>query len=94
MSVARVTVELPSVLEAIVGRERSIPIEADTLDAALLELTRLRPKLAVHLFDESGGFREHVLCFHNKTNTRWLESLAVPLADGDVIRILQAVSGG
>ena len=40
------------------------------------------------------SLRQHVLCFHNETNTRWLDSMAVPLTDGDTITILQAVSGG
>jgi molybdopterin converting factor small subunit len=35
-----------------------------------------------------------VLCFHNRTNTRWLQSLDVPVAEGDTLTILQAVSGG
>ncbi len=90
---ARVTIELPSVLEDVVG-ERSIALEAETLAAALEAMTRDHPRLRVHLFDESGAFRPHVLCFHNQTNIRWLASLAVPLAEGDTIRILQAVSGG
>ena len=48
----------------------------------------------MHLFDETASLRPHVLCFHNETNTRWLDSMAVPLADGDTVTILQAVSGG
>jgi hypothetical protein len=38
--------------------------------------------------------RRHVLCFHNQENTRWFESLDRPVATGDVIMIIQAVSGG
>ncbi len=32
--------------------------------------------------------------FHNEDNTRWLDSLAVPVREGDTLTILQAVSGG
>jgi len=92
--VARVTFELPSVFEPILGKERSIAVEAATLDEALELLVASRPVLATHLFDESGGFRQHVLCLHNGRSTRWMEDLDVPVSDGDVIRILQAVSGG
>lgn len=91
---ARVTVELPSVLDDVMKGERSLAIEAATLRDALGKVTAAHPQLGVHLFDESGGFRQHVLCFHNQTNTRWLKSLDVELAEGDTIRILQAVSGG
>jgi molybdopterin synthase sulfur carrier subunit len=91
---ASVTIELPSVLAPVVNGERSFTVDADTLPAALAALFEIQPGLKVHLYDETEAFREHVLCFHNKTNTRWMESIDVPLSDGDTITILQAVSGG
>jgi adenylyltransferase/sulfurtransferase len=89
-----VTVELPSLLGQMINGEPTVAIEASTLREALRELVRVYPEIEVHLFDESGGFREHVLCFHNDTNTRWLDVVDVALADGDRISIIQAVSGG
>ena len=91
---ARVTFELPSLLEPIAAGRRRIELEADTIAAALAALTRDLPALSAQLFDESGQFREHVLCLHNGRNTRWLASLEHPLADGDVLTVMQAVSGG
>ncbi|KRT72312.1 MAG: UBA/THIF-type NAD/FAD binding protein [Candidatus Rokubacteria bacterium CSP1-6] len=90
----QVTVALPSLLAGVVGGARTLPIEAETLAGALDELVRQYPALKIHLFDESGAFRQHVLCFHNEESTRWLGSLDRPLAPGDVITIMQAVSGG
>lgn len=90
----QVTVALPSLLAGVVGGARTLPIEADTLAGALDELVRQYPVLKIHLFDESGAFRQHVLCFHNEESTRWLGNLDRPLAAGDVITIMQAVSGG
>ncbi len=92
--VPRVHVELPSMLSAIVGAARCTPIEAKTLRGALEGIVARHGGLSVHLFDESGELRQHVLCYHNQTNSRWLPSLDVPLADGDTVTILQAVSGG
>lgn len=91
---ASVTVELPSLLSTIVDGERRITVDAGTLAGVLSALTERHPALRVHLFDETGGLRQHVLCFHNGTNSRWLESLDVPVAEGDTVAILQAVSGG
>ena len=91
---SRVTIELPSLLGIVVDGDRSITVDAESLTDALKVLVERYPALEVHLFDESGDFREHVLCFHNQTNTRWLESIDVPLTEGDTITILQAVSGG
>ena len=91
---AEVTIELPSVLAPAVNGQRSFTAEAETLPAALAALFQLQPGLKVHLFDETETLREHVLCFHNQVNTRWMASPDVPLRDGDTITILQAVSGG
>jgi molybdopterin converting factor small subunit len=92
--VASVTVLLPSLLVDVSGCGPELPLEAATLADALERLTELHPALRVHLFDEGGRFRQHVLCFHNDVNTRWRRDLSATLADGDTIRILQAVSGG
>ena len=90
----KVTIELPSVLDPVVNGDRTLTVDAETLPAALAVLTDRYPALKVHLYDETGGFRQHVLCLHNQTNTRWMDSIDVPLHDGDTITILQAVSGG
>jgi molybdopterin converting factor small subunit len=89
-----VRVDLPSVLAGVVGGASSVRVEAVTLEGALRALVGALPALETHLFDESGDFRRHVLCFHNGTNSRWRENRDVPLAEGDTISILQAVSGG
>ena len=93
---AEVTVELPSLLAPMAGDLRTIPLAADTLRGALDALVAAHPALGIHLFDETGVFRPHVLCFLNESNTRWLgdADLAMPVADGDVVTIMQAVSGG
>jgi molybdopterin synthase sulfur carrier subunit len=90
---ARVTLELPSLLRNVLA-EGSVSIEGNTLAEALEDAYSRMPGLRVHLCDESGRFRKHVLCFVNDVNTRWLEVDNPPLNDGDCITILQAVSGG
>jgi sulfur-carrier protein len=90
---AQVTLELPSLLRNVLA-EGSLSIEGATLEEALEDAYAKLPGLRVHLCDESGRFRHHVLCFLNDVNTRWLDERDPPLADGDCITILQAVSGG
>jgi len=91
---AAVTLRLPSLLSSMLAVKRSIPLEVGTLDELVALLKSDWPALAVHLFDESGDFREHVLCFLNESNSRGLDASNRSLRDGDVITILQAVSGG
>ncbi|MCI0651098.1 MAG: MoaD/ThiS family protein [Planctomycetes bacterium] len=91
---ARIRVLLPSVMAAVTQGELEFALDADSVALALATIARERPGIALHLFDESGGFRQHVLCFLNETNTRWLDNLDAPLQDGDTLLFMQAVSGG
>jgi len=92
--VPRVDIRLPSVMEPVVGGELRFHVEAATLRDALDAAISRHPALEVHLFDETGSFRRHVLCFHNETNSRWLDGLDGKVEDGDTVTILQAVTGG
>lgn len=87
-------VRLPSLLTAATGGTKEVTVEAGTVQGAIDRLLAEYPTLAVHLYDESGELRPHVNVFHNATNIRWLESLGDPVADGDTLTVMQAVSGG
>lgn len=91
---ATVQVRLPSVMGAVVEGALQFPIEAQSVGGALEVIAKQFPRLALHLFDESGGLRPHVLCFHNGTNTRWMDDLDVTMNAGDTLLFMQAVSGG
>ena len=91
---ASATLELPEMLAGILAGARRLEVEGKSCRAALEDAFRRHPGLRVHLLDERGALRKHVLCFHNGENTRWTDTLDRPLADGDTIVILQAVSGG
>ncbi len=89
-----VIVRLPAVLSQLVGGERSVAVTGETLREALDDLVRQRPALGLHLFDESGTMRRHILCFCNQVYTRGKKGLEVPVNPGDEIAILNSVSGG
>ncbi len=89
-----VTVSLPRVLVQLVGGETTIQVRGATLGEALQDLIRQRPALRVHLFDEGGDMRRHILCFYNDSYTRGREGLDVPVKAGDAITILNSMSGG
>ena len=93
MRMAHATLELPFLLRNVLAEE-TLTVEGHTLGEALEDAYTQLPGLRVHLCDESGRFRKHVLCFLNDVDTRWLETDNPGLRDGDCITILQAVSGG
>lgn len=89
-----VTVRLPAVLVGLVGCAPSLEAQGATLREVLDDLVCAHPSLRVHLFDESGRIRRHVLCFHKDMYLRRDDDLGVPVAAGDTITVLQSVAGG
>jgi molybdopterin converting factor small subunit len=78
-------------LAELAGGELRIEVAGDTLRSALDDLLRKRPELGLHLVDESGVLRRHLLCFCNDIYTRDRD---IPVRPGDTITILHSVSGG
>lgn len=89
-----IEVTVPTILRDCTGGRNTVTIEAHTLAEALERLRATYPLLNVHLYDQAGQMRPHVLIFYNEESTRWLDTLDVPLNPGDRLEILQAVSGG
>lgn len=88
------TIRIPTLLAEVGGGEREIPVTGETVGGALTDLFARLPQLRVHIFDESGSVRPHVSVFYQGRAARDAAGLSQPLAEGSVITILQAVSGG
>jgi molybdopterin converting factor small subunit len=93
-SKVRIPVKLPSLLAHCAGGARDVMVYAGTLGECLDQLAQEYPLLKIHLFEEDGRQRPHVLFFYNEENTRWFDHLDIPLKEGDRLTVLQAVSGG
>jgi sulfur-carrier protein len=88
------TVYVPGPLRDYCGGARELSLAAANVGAALEEIERRHPALYRNICDETGKVRRHINVFVNTTNIRDQEGLATPLAAGDVVTILPAVSGG
>ena len=91
---ATITVRVPMPLRATCGGASELPLMADTVRAALAELERTQPALHRSVCDETGAVRRHINVFVNTSHVRDRGGLDAPLAAGDVVIILPAVSGG
>ncbi len=84
-------VSLPRLLGPAVGDRLTLAVSGDTVATAMDALLEEIPTLRVHLFDEVGRLRPHVLCFVDGVSSR-LDRPDQPV--NEELRFVQAVSGG
>jgi molybdopterin synthase sulfur carrier subunit len=89
-----VTLHVPGPLRAYCGGAAQLTLSAPTVRAALEDLERSQFDLYRNVCDETGTLRRHLNVFVNSDNVRDLNGIDTPLAPGDVVTILPAVSGG
>ena len=94
MASVAIEVTLPGILATCAGGEKTVTVEAETLSGSIEALLSAYPLLKVHLFQEDGKLREHVMFLYNDQSANWLESMDIPLQPGDRLTVLQLVSGG
>lgn len=85
---------IPGLLTPYTGGARTLAIEGDTVRSAFEDLERRHPSLYVNICDETGAVRRHIGVFVNEDHIRELNGLDTPLAPGDAVTIMPAVSGG
>lgn len=94
MTEGAVTIRLSRLLAQMMGGERSFAAQGGTVGEALRDLARNEPALAMHLFDDAGAIRRHILVIHNDVYQRGRDALTRPLEPGDRLFIVNTVTGG
>jgi molybdopterin converting factor small subunit len=89
-----VTIHVPAVLQDRCRVAAELALAAASVRTALAEIERRHPSLYSSVCDETGAVRRHINLFVNESNVRDRNGLDTPLAPGDVLTILPAVSGG
>jgi molybdopterin converting factor small subunit len=87
--VARVVVLLPALLATEAGGRSRFVLEVGTVGQALRALP-----VSDLLFDETGELRRLVNVYVDGVDAREQGGIALALADGATLRIVQAVAGG
>ena len=82
---------LPTPLARYTGGRREAQADGATLDAVLADLDRQYPGLRFRVVDEQGRIRPHIKMFVNREQAA---TLAAPLAPGDEVLVVAALSGG
>jgi molybdopterin synthase sulfur carrier subunit len=89
-----ITIHVPGPLRVYCGGAKTLSLSAASVRSALEQLEQRQPALHRNIRDETGVVRRHVNLFVNSDNVRDLAGLETELAEGDVLTILPAVSGG
>ena len=89
-----ITLQVPWPLRIFSGAPAEIPLAAASVRGALTELERSHPALYAGVCDETGKVRRHLNVFVNNAHIRDRGGLDTPLAPGDTLFIMTAVSGG
>ena len=84
-------VHIPTPLRSYTGGVKEVDATGATLDELLVDLDRRYPGLRFRVVDEQGQLRPHMRIFLNRTIER---DLALAVADGDEVVLMQALSGG
>jgi molybdopterin synthase sulfur carrier subunit len=89
-----VSVRVPAQLRTLTGGVGEVQVEATTVGEALKALDVAHPGFAERLFDSAGELRRFVNVFVADEDVRFLDGLATPVAEGQVISVVPAVAGG
>jgi len=89
-----ITVHVPGPLRDCCAGAAELAVTAKSVRAVLQELERRHPALHRSICDETGTMRRHINLFVNTNHMRDRNGLDTPLAPGDEVTILPAVSGG
>lgn len=89
-----VRVKIPRVLRAATNGVGEIEASGRTIREVLDDAATRVPTLKLHLFDEAGRVRHHILCIHDDTVVRGPEMALHRVLAGDEIILANAFAGG
>jgi hypothetical protein len=89
-----VRVQLPPLLRGVMGGERWLTADGESIAAVLVNLGRRHPTLALHFFDERGQIRHNIAFVHAGEVVRAKEAAMHALAPGDELILTNALAGG
>jgi molybdopterin converting factor small subunit len=91
-----ISIVLPNALTTYAHGNGTVRVDAScaTVAGALAELAAEWPAVTDRVLTEQGELRRHVNVFVGDESIRFMNGLATPVADGETITIVPAVSGG
>ena len=87
-------VRIPTALRTLTGGAAEVAVDGSTVGEVLKSLDAAHPGMGERLFDDAGNLRRFVNVFVAEEDIRFLDGVATPVAEGQVVSIIPAVAGG
>ena len=88
------TVNVTSVIEKLVGGQRSFESVGDSVKRLIENINGAYPGFSDQILEEDGELRRFVNIYLNDEDIRYLDGLDTELTDDDTVSILPALAGG
>ena len=88
------TVNVTSVIEKLVGGQRSFESVGDSVKSLIENINEAYPGFSDQILEEAGELRRFVNIYLNDEDIRYLDGLKTELTDDDTVSILPALAGG
>ncbi len=88
-----IEVRVTSVLQIVLGA-KSVQSDGGTVGELLEDVNARFPGFKAQITSPEGSLHRFVNIYINDEDIRYLESLATPVKEGDVLSILPALAGG
>jgi MoaD family protein len=87
-------VSIPTPLRPHTGGQAKVDAQGSTVGELLNDLGTRFPDFHKRIFDAQGELQQYVNVYVNNEDIRYLDDLATPVTDKDVVDIIPAVAGG
>jgi adenylyltransferase/sulfurtransferase len=88
------TLRIPTPLRPYAAGNTEIPVQGETVLAALEDMLARYPDLRPHLFSGEGQLRPFVNLFVGEENIKDLQGVQTPVKEGDRLLIIPSIAGG
>jgi sulfur-carrier protein len=85
---------IPTPLRFYTAGQSEVPVQGETVAAAMQDLINQYPALQPHLYAGDGSLRPFVNLFLGEDNVRDLQGLSTPVKDGDKLLLIPSIAGG
>ncbi len=87
-------IRIPNPLRLYVKGQAEVPVQGETVGAALEDMLTQFPAFRPHLCKDDGSMRAFVNLFLSAKNIKDMQGLDTPLGPDDILNLVPSIAGG